>query len=97
MPPSGLRHGAVNRWGAPAKSIERYRKDVTILAGYYTSVFDLAGNLRLEAKSISFAQMEEEEFAKLYSDVINVILRHVPETYSQSDINDAVERILGFT
>lgn len=99
----GLRHGEaiqqgrINKWGAPIKNIERYRSDVTITAGYYKSVFDLHGELRLEPKSISFGKMDEEEFAQLYSDVIDIMLRHIPETYSQSDINDAVERIIGFS
>jgi len=88
---------AMDRFGEPQKDIERYRSDVTIMAGYYTSVFDLAGNLRLEAKSISFGSMKEEEFAQLYSKVIDVILRHIPDTYSHNDITDAVDRIIGFT
>lgn len=63
------------------KSFDRYRNDVTILAGYYTVTTDIMGNVKLEAKSISFAEMEDLEFNDLYKAVFNVlwdrVLRHV--------------------
>jgi hypothetical protein len=90
------KRGFTEMYGLPEKNIERYRSDITITAGYYNAVYDLSGKLRLEPKSIAFGNMSEEEFAQLYSAVIDVILRHVPATYTEQDIHAAVERILGF-
>lgn len=58
-------------------SIERFRKDLTILAGYYTAHYNIRGEVRLEAESISFAKMSQEDFEALYSKVIDVALQKV--------------------
>lgn len=58
-------------------NIERFRKDLTIMAGYYDATYNIRGDVRLEAKSISFANMEEETFEALYSSFIDVVLRKV--------------------
>lgn len=58
-------------------SFERFRKDVTILAGYYQPVVNLRGETRLEADSLSWAKMNEEKFEKLFSATIDVLLRMV--------------------
>ena len=79
------------------KNMERFRKDITIKAGFYDVVFNLEGELRLEAKSISFAKMDDEEFGRLYNECINVILEKVLTNYTKDDINEQVDRILGFS
>jgi hypothetical protein len=47
-------------------------------------------------KSISFAKMNETEFAELYSNVLDVILKNIPDTYTKIDIENAVDDVLGF-
>lgn len=81
----------------PIKNLERFRKDCIILAGYYEPVTDLNGDTRLEAKSMSFASMDETEFDQLYSNVADVILQRVLTTYTRSDLDAVVEEILGLT
>lgn len=85
------------KYGPPEKNPERYREDITILAGFYDCVYDLNGIMHLKAKSISFANMTEDEFGDLFDKVLSVILRHVPDTYSDMDIQAAVDRIMAFT
>ena len=58
-------------------SFERFRDEVTILAGHYEPVFSVTGELRLQAKSVSFAKMDEGAFEKFYSNVIDVLLQKV--------------------
>lgn len=41
----------------PEKNFERFRKDVTILAGYYHNVVRLDGTVRPTADSVSFGSM----------------------------------------
>lgn len=84
--------------GVPVtKNFERFRSDVTIQAGFYTQTFDLDGNMRLEAQSISFAAMDDLEFERVYSAVSDVILQKVLVTYAGREELDAViEKVLRF-
>jgi hypothetical protein len=79
------------------KNKERFRKDIQILAGYYESVVNLKGDVRLESKSIAFESMKEEEFEKLYQAVITVIMEKVLKTYTREDIDRVVDELLKFT
>lgn len=55
----------------------RFRKDLTILAGFYDTVTNIRGEVRAEAKSLAYAQMEQEEFERCYSSLINAAIKHV--------------------
>lgn len=72
------------------KNFERFRKDVLIQAGFYDQTFDLNGNMELEAQSISFAKMDDAEFERVYSAVVDVILEQVLSSYSGRDELEAV-------
>lgn len=64
--------------GRPVKAnFERFRKDLIILTGRHEVTYDIQGGVHLEAHSISFGSMGEDEFEKLYSDVIQVSLSKV--------------------
>jgi hypothetical protein len=79
-----------------AKNFDRFRKDVLILAGHYEAVHNMKGEVRLEAKSIAFDKMEEDEFLQVYSDVADVLLTRVLKTYTREDLDAVVEQLLGF-
>lgn len=84
--------------GAPVvKNFERFRKDVTIAAGFYEAVANLKGEVRAEAKSISFDSMDEDEFLDVYSKVADVLLQRVLRTYTREDLDKVVEEMLRFT
>jgi hypothetical protein len=78
--------------------LDNFRKDVTILAGWYTSHVSLKGEVRLEAKSISFSAMDQTEFEALYSQCINVILSRVlrPGAMTEAQLRERVEEVLRF-
>ena len=78
------------------KSFERFREDIIILAGYYDSVFNINGDVRVKAKSISFGKMSEDEFHDLYSKVIDVALKKVLVNFTREDIDNTVQEILQF-
>lgn len=78
------------------KSLKQFRKDITILAGYYTLTENIKGEVRAEADSISFGKMEDDEFASLYSKTINVLLKHIFKNYTREDIDRVVDNIIGF-
>lgn len=67
---------------------DRFRKDLTILAGYYEKTVRLDDSVRVEAKSISYANMEQEEFEQCYSALINAAIKHIfGGTNNQNTIN----------
>jgi hypothetical protein len=79
------------------KSFESFREEVLILAGFYEQTFTLKGELKLEAKSIKFAKMEQPEFEDLYSKTINVLLEHVFTNYKgRAEIDRIIEELLRF-
>ena len=58
-------------------NFDRFRRDLTILAGHAHPVWNVRGELRVEADSLKWAEMDEETFEKLFSATIDVILRSV--------------------
>ena len=79
-------------------NMTRFRKDLTVLAGYYEPVYNLRGELRLEATSISFAAMDEDEFERLFSATIQVVLTRIlgAQGYTEDSLRKHVERVLAF-
>lgn len=55
------------------KSFEAFRAWVTTEAGFYTQHQMPDGSIRKEPKSISFAKMDDVEFAQLYKAVLDVL------------------------
>jgi len=60
-----------------ATQFDRFRKDLTILAGFYEQTVRLNGEVRTEAKSLSYASMEPDEFERCYNAMINAAIKHV--------------------
>ena len=80
------------------KSFDKFREEVTILAGYYYSVHSIYGTVTLKARSISFANMEEYEFERLYNATINVILKQVYNSQlSREALDNIVNQVMSFT
>lgn len=80
----------------PHKDFDRFRKDIIILAGYYDATYRLNGEVRLEAKSISFGAMDEDEFSKLYDATIEVIVKHVITHLDGDTLRATLEVVEGF-
>jgi hypothetical protein len=78
------------------KNRERFRKDCIIAAGFYEPVANINGDVRAEAMSISFASMDDGEFERVYSAVADVILQRVLRNYTRADLDNVVDRMMGF-
>lgn len=70
-------------------SFERFREDIIILTGRFDAIYNIQGEVRMEAHSISFARMEQEEFEALYSQTIDVALQKV---LNRPDLDEATVR-----
>lgn len=80
----------------PQKDFDHFRKDVTIYSGFYNVVSTLDGRTRVEAKSISFDSMDQDEFERLYSASINTILQLVMPRKSEAELRAWVDQILRY-
>ena len=65
-------------------------KTPDLLMGYAVELNNHMPVPAANAKSISFGRMEEPEFEKLYSAVVNVLLARVLTTYENREQLDAV-------
>ncbi len=74
-------------------TFEHFRDSVTMQAGHYKTIIAVGtGETLFIPKSISFANMDEIQFAKLYSNTLNVILKY----FMQNTTQEELERVLNF-
>jgi hypothetical protein len=86
--------------GQPVRpSFDRFRKDLIILTGRFDATYNARGEVRLEAKSISFASMSEDDFQTLYSETINVILAKIlgGTRMTEDQLRNHVDNVLAYT
>ena len=82
-----------------SKDFDRFRKDMTILAGFYKAVYNARGEVRLEAESLSFASMDEERFEQVYRAILAVVWNRVLRAKgyaSEEEVERIVNRLLEF-
>lgn len=82
-----------------AKDFERFRKDITILAGFYHAVYNARGEVRLEAESLAFASMDEARFEQVFRAVLTVVWNRVLRRAgyaSEDDVERVIEELLRF-
>ena len=60
-----------------AAQFDRFRKDLTILAGYRNEVYKYDGSVRIEAKSLSFGNMDQTEFEEFATAMQNAAMRTI--------------------
>lgn len=92
-------HGRRYAGVVPLKSKSRFRKDLTVLAGYFEQEIRIDGSLRVVAKSISWAQMDEAEFSSLYESTKDVIWDRIfshMDTYSREDYESVCLELMSF-
>jgi hypothetical protein len=80
---------------------DRFRKDVTISAGFYYPVVNLKDEVRIEAESLKWASMTEERFEQLYSATIQVLLQRVfngkvSQRWTEDQLRSVADQILSF-
>lgn len=84
------------QWGKATVNRDLFRKYVIVKAGHYEVGLTPHGEVRAEPKSISWAKMDETEFERLYSDVLNVILREFLTNWTTGDMQHAVDNMMAF-
>ena len=86
-----------SKWDvAPERNFDQFRKDVIVQAGFYNASYRLDGDITLEAKSISFASMSEDDFEKLYSSCVDVVLKHVCTQFDGDMLDSVIDQTMAF-
>ena len=67
-----------------------FRKNLTVMAGYYVELVNIKGEVRIEAKSLSFGSMTQDEFEQCYSALINAAMKHIFPGADESTYNQLV-------
>lgn len=81
------------------KDFERFREDITILAGHYDVSYGLDGSVKLTAKSISFANCDDFEFERVYSGVLDVVWDKIlseANFRSKEEVESVVNQLMGY-
>jgi hypothetical protein len=71
---------------------EVFRKNLVALAGYYDELYNIKGEVRIEAKSLAYDNMEQEEFEECYNALIRVALKNI----FPGAAKDVEDRLMGF-
>lgn len=92
-----MEEGVMYRGVPVLPDIERFREDLTILSGWYTATFAVNGEVRLRARSWAYCNIEEHEFERLYSALIDACLVKIYRgRYSEAQLQKMVDAVLGF-
>ena len=76
------------------KQFNHFRKRLTILAGYFYEFVDFdTGEIRKEAQSLKFDEMDDVERGKVLSAVINAALKHV---FGNTTDENVINRLYAF-
>lgn len=79
------------------KDFEVFRREMIILAGFYTPKFDAKGRVALEADSISFTKTDQDKADRMYEAVRQVLLEHVlSDRYDGEELDRVVEQLQKF-
>ena len=82
------------------KNFDRFREDVLILAGHYEASYSVDGSVKLRAKSISFANMGEDEFREVYRGVLDVVWEKIlreANFRSKDEVENVVNQLMAYS
>ena len=72
-----------NYWASDKEFIDEsgqfdnFRKELTIMAGYYDEYYNIHGDVRVEARSLSYASMKPEVFESCYKALITAAMTNL--------------------
>lgn len=72
---------------------DTFRKNLTVLAGYKEVSYTIDGRVRVEAKSLSFANMDQEGFEQCYSALINAAIKNI---FGNTKDQNVINQLYGF-
>jgi hypothetical protein len=84
----------------PEKFFPKFKEQVLILAGWYTTVWKKDGSFAIVSKSVSFDELDDEElFGEIYQSVFEVIWKLVMQKsagMTRDEIENTVSQMMGY-
>lgn len=72
---------------------DSFRRNLTVLAGFREVTYTIDGRARVDAKSLAYGNMEQEEFERCYSAMIDAAIKHI---FNGSDNKETWSRLKSF-
>ena len=80
------------KYGVPEKNFDNFRKNVTIMAGFYECVYNVDGTFKVMAKSISFGEMDNDEREQVYQKVLTVITERIFPQFKDWEVEGMAQK-----
>ncbi len=79
----------------PEKNRDAFRKDIMILAGFGLPIIRVNGEVRMEAKSMSFASMTQDAFEELYEATLKVLYKRIfqGKGYTEDEMRSLADQL----
>jgi len=81
-----------------APNFDRFRKDLTVLSGFYDPVFNVRGEVRMEAKSLQWSKMDEGSFNDLYQKTLTTIISKIipGRNMTEDELRSWADRVMDY-
>lgn len=99
LPQAPVRIAGSNQWVTPAPDFDEFRYWAMVKAGFYDVFGYPDGKVRVRARSVAFRNMDQVEFEKVYSAVLDVFLRYVlspKRGWSREQVDQLVEQFIHY-
>lgn len=80
------------KYGSPEKNFKHFRKEVTKLAGYYYVVYGIGGSFTIEAESLTFGNMDDDERQEVYQKVLTVITEKIFPEFKDFEVEGMAQK-----
>lgn len=81
-----------NEFQDEAAQFDRFRRQLTVIAGYRKELFNIDGSVRFEAESLSYGNMDQQEFEQFAVAMQNAAMR----TLFKGADEKTIERLYSF-
>lgn len=82
-----FQHWAGDDFQSDQRQFDVFRNHLTCLAGFYVTYHNINAGVRVEAKSLAYANMTQEEFEQCYTALINAAIKHIFKDADEQTIN----------
>ena len=80
----------------PMRDFDETRKWLTVKAGFYDVIGYPDGSVRVRAKSLRYASMDEIEFALLYNNLVTLAIQYIPHFVDSDQVEALVNEAMNF-
>ena len=79
-------------YGSPEKDFNHFRKEVTKMAGFFYVVYGIDGSFTIEAKSLKFGNMDDDERHQVYQKCLTVITEKIFPQFKDLEVEGMAQK-----